>query len=236
MKRFLSTTTLALLCLFFVSACDYDNFDPPKSTLEGAVVHNGEQIGVTNGLDGLELWEAGYELDGDIDVYLSQDGTFSSKLFSGEYRLVRRSGGGPWVSNTDTIRIEVDGNNVQVSQGNASVNNGRLEVPVQPFFTIENESIQKSGSTVSASFGVSQGVSSATLQTVGLYVSTSRLVDQTGSGSDAVATMSAGDINDRGNINLDVDVSGLEGTLFARVGVKAEQSQWFLFSPVVELE
>jgi hypothetical protein len=235
MKRFLPTTVV-LLCIFFVSACDYDNFEPPNATLEGAVVHEGEQVGVTQGQDGLELWESGYELDGDIDVYVGQDGTFSAKLFDGKYKLVRRPGGGPWVSNSDTIRIEVNGENVQVNQGNASVQNGRLQVPVQPFFTIEKENIQQSGSTVSASFGVSQGVSSAALQTVGLYVSASRLVDQTGSGSDAVATMSASEISDMNNIDLEVDVSELESPLFARVGVKAEGSQWFLFSPVVELE
>lgn len=238
MSRFLSLTTLALLCTFFIAACDYDNFDPPNSTLEGAMVYEGEQVRVSHGLEALELWEPGYELDDDIAVYLSQDGTFSSKLFDGEYKLVRQEGGGPWRTNTDTVRIEVDGSNVRVTDGNASVNNDRLEVPVQPFFTVENEDIQRSGSTISANFGVSQEVSSATLQTVGLYVATSRLVDQTGSGSDAVATMSASEVSDMSNISLEVDASDLENesSLFARVGVKAEESQWFLFSNVVELE
>lgn len=238
MKRFAFPATLLLVCILVVSACDFDNFDPPQSTFKGAVVYQGEQIGVSNGIYGLQLWEPGYQLDDDIQVFLKQDGTFSAKLFNGEYKLVRRPGGGPWVSNTDSIRIEVNGSSVQVNQGNAQVNNGRLEVPVQPYFTVEDENIQRSESTVSASFGINQEVSDAALETVGLYVGTSRLVDESGSGSDAVTTKGPGQISDADNIQLSVDVSGLEdpGTLFARVGVKAQESEEHLFTQVVELE
>lgn len=238
MKQFPLPATLVLACIVFVSACDFDNFEPPQSTLNGTVVYQSEQVGVSHGIYGLQLWEPGYQLDDDIEVFLKQDGTFSAKLFDGEYKLVRRSGGGPWVPNTDSIRIEVNGTNVQVTQGNAQVNDGRLEVSVQPYFTIENDDIQRSGSTVTASFGVSQEASNATLETVGLYVGSSRLVDESGSGSDAVTTRSAGEISDTGNIQLSVDVSGLEDTdpLFARIGVKAQESQQLLYTQVVELE
>lgn len=237
MRRFFYATILALAFVLLLPACDFDNQDPPSATLEGAVVHNGEQVGVSHGIYGLQLWEPGYELNDDIQVFLKQDGTFSSRLFDGEYKLVRRSGGGPWVPNTDSIRIQVSGNNVQVNQGNAQVNNGRLEVPVQPYFTIQNENIQRDQSTVTASFGVSQEVSSATLQRVGLYVGGSRLVDESGSGSDATSTMTASQIDDMGSIQLSVDVSDLENTdpLYARIGVKAQESQHLLYTQVVEL-
>lgn len=237
MKRILLSTILALAGTLLLSACDIDNFEPPKSDLNGAVVYEGEQVGVSHGLYSLQLWEPGFELNDDIQVYLKQDGTFSQRLFDGEYNLVRRTGGGPWVQNTDSIRVSINGSNIEVNQGDAQVNGGRLEVAVQPYFVVENESINRSGSTVTASFGVSKEVSSATLQTVGLYVGSSRLVDESGSGSDAVATMSAGDISDTGNITLSVDVSGLEDTdpLFARVGVKAEESERLLYTQVVEL-
>jgi hypothetical protein len=236
MRRLLSASVLAFVTALFLPACDYDNFDPPNTTLEGAVIYNGEQVGVSHGIYGLQLWEPGYELNDDIQVFLQQDGTFSSKVFDGEYKLVRRPGGGPWVPNTDSVRIQVDGSNVRVNQGNGQVSNGRLEVPVQPYFWIENENIERNQSTITASFEVSQEVASADLETVGLYVGSSRLVDESGSGSDAVTTMSAGEIEDRSSIQLSVDVSDLgnTGTLYARIGVKAAESEQLLYTPVVE--
>jgi len=200
------------------------------------VIYNGEQVGVSHGIYGLQLWEPGYELNDDIQVFLQQDGTFSSKVFDGEYKLVRRPGGGPWVPNADSVRIQVDGSNVRVNQGNGQVSNGRLEVPVQPYFWIENENIERNQSTITASFEVSQEVASADLETVGLYVGSSRLVDESGSGSDAVTTMSAGEIEDRSSIQLSIDVSDLgnTGTLYARIGVKAAESERLLYTPVVE--
>jgi hypothetical protein len=237
MKRLLSASLLALGAALFLPACDYDNFDPPNTTLEGAVVYDSEQVGVSHGTYGLELWEPGYELNDDIQVFLQQSGTFSAKLFNGEYKLVRRPNGGPWVSNTDSVRIRVDGSDVRVSQGDGQVSNGQLEVPVQPYFWIENQNIERSQSTITASFGVTQEVASADLETVGLYVGSSRLVDESGSGNDAVKTMSAGQIDDRSNIRLSVDVSDLENTdvLYARIGVKAAQSEQLLYTPVAEL-
>lgn len=38
------------ICIALLSACQYDNFDEPDSTLKGSVVYDGQAVGVrTNG-------------------------------------------------------------------------------------------------------------------------------------------------------------------------------------------
>jgi hypothetical protein len=55
----------------------------------------------------LEIWQKGYQLYTSIPVYVTQDGTFSAVLFDGNYKLVSKSGNGPWVSKQDTVDFVV---------------------------------------------------------------------------------------------------------------------------------
>ena len=95
----------AVFSIVFTS-CEIDNFSAPESMLSGTVTYNGEAVGVrTNGTQ-LELWQDGYALDEKIAVHIAQDGTYSARLFNGEYKMVRLSGA-PWAESTDTIVINV---------------------------------------------------------------------------------------------------------------------------------
>jgi hypothetical protein len=166
MKNKLILLPLALL-LFAAGGCKKDNLDPPESTLSGTVVIAGGKspVGVrSNGVQ-LELWQRGYQLFEKIPVYINQDGTFSAKLFDGNYKLVRL-GGAPWSSNTDSIDIQLKGSTT-------------IEVPVVPYFTIGTESFtfNKSDTSVTAVFGVSQVVTGRTVAKLSLNLGLTNFVD-----------------------------------------------------------
>lgn len=214
-----------LSCSCLLAACDFDNFEPPQSTLEGVVVYQGEPVGVRQHAVELELWEPGYELRDYIPVNVHQDGTFSARLFSGEYKLVRKEG--PWVINTDTISVEVSGAT-------------SIEVPVTPFFVIQNGEISLNGSTVTAIFDVVQVVDDRNLQNVALFVNTTQFVGLTGSGNIASARLTAEDLSDLNGIELSLDLTSQQledqGAIFARIGVKTEGVQDLLYSQVEKIE
>src|SRR5690554_1512804 len=99
---------ITLSVILFITGCEIDNYEAPKSFLEGKVVYNNQPVGVrSNGVQ-LELWQPGYALYSKIPVYVSQDGSFSASVFDGDYKLVRLEGA-PWVNNTDTIDVQVRG-------------------------------------------------------------------------------------------------------------------------------
>jgi hypothetical protein len=148
-----------------LAGCKYDNFEAPEATLSGKVVYDGKAVAVRNNGPQLELWQDGYPLRSAIPVYLNQDGTFSATLFDGRYKLVRR-GDSPWLQQaTDTVIVNVSGNT-------------SIDVPVTPYFTLTNDSFQKSGNTITAQFVVNRIVPTATVEFVRLYLGKSILTDQ----------------------------------------------------------
>lgn len=148
-----------------LSACEYDNFTPPESTLSGKVVYQGKAVSVRNNGPVLELWQDGYPLRSPIVLSFNQNGTFAAKLFDGKYKLTRR-GEAPWLQqSTDTIAITVNGNTA-------------IDVPVTPYFNLSNEAFTKSGNTITARFVVDKVVATANVEAVRLYLSKNILVDQ----------------------------------------------------------
>lgn len=203
---FLSSITLALLLL--AAGCKRDNYDPPKSTLTGRVVYQGQPVGVrSNGVQ-LELWQSGFQLFSKIPVYVAQDGTFSAALFDGTYKLTRLKGNGPWADNTDTITVQVNGA-------------AAVDVPVDPYFVIKNEAFQRAGTAVNASLNLQQVNTSKGLEFVRVYLGQTMITDQ--NNNVATATKNAADINLAQPVAISVNVpSSMTGKdyVYARVGVK----------------
>ena len=155
-----------LASTLLLTSCKKDNYDPPASVLTGRVVYEGQPVGVrSNGVQ-LELWQRGYQLFTKIPVMVDQNGSFSASLFDGDYKLVRLRGNGPWVDNTDTINVAVRGT-VQV------------DVPVQPYYVLRNETFQKSGTLLNASCQVGQVAAGKAVEYVTLLVGTTQFVDVT---------------------------------------------------------
>lgn len=161
MKREILYTLFAVL-VFVVTGCEYDNFDAPTSMLTGTVNYQGTPVGVkTNGTQ-LELWQYGYQVRSKIAVYIAQDGTYSTRLFDGNYKMVRLSGA-PWENLTDSIDVTVKGNTV-------------IDVPVTPFFIISTPTFSYADSIVTAS-GLISKIGTRNIERVTLYIGLTGFVD-----------------------------------------------------------
>ena len=226
MKR--SFSILASLALAAsLAACEFgvfDNYDEPNALLTGRVVYQGSPVGVrSNGVQ-LELWQPGYDLNQKIPIYVDQDGSFSAMVFDGEYKLNLLAGNGPWVDIRDTLQVQVQGQT-------------QVDVPVVPYYTIENPSISHAAGVVTASFEVGSVDTSRELEYVGLYVSTTHFVDR--------SNMAVRTEHDRADLtSLDDPVSlSVELTddlqeradIYVRVGLKTEGVDELLFTPVQKI-
>ena len=156
----------ACLISVMISGCKKDNYKPPQSVLTGKVTYQGTATELrANGVQ-LELWQYGHQLFTKIPVYIAQDGSFSATLFDGDYKLVRLRGNGPWVDNTDSISISVRGNTT-------------VDVPVMPYYTLNAPAVtfNKSDTSVSSTFTVTQVVSGRSIETVSVNVGATTLTD-----------------------------------------------------------
>ena len=214
---FFSTVSLAILAL--VTGCKKDNYDPPTSQLTGRVVFQGQPVGVRSNIIQLELWQSGYQLYTKIPVNVAQDGSFSSMLFDGDYKLTRLKGNGPWADNTDTIMVQVRGATT-------------VDVPVDAYFVVKSESFQKNGSNITTTFSLQRGNTSKNLEEVRLYLGRTTIIDQ--NNNDAVVTKTAATITDITQpINLSVAIPASLASkdyVFARVGVKTAGVSELAFS------
>ncbi|HYQ58572.1 MAG TPA: DUF3823 domain-containing protein [Draconibacterium sp.] len=204
------------IILFIFTGCQEDNYDAPGSLLTGRVVYNGEAVGVrSNGVQ-IELWQHGYANFEKIPVYVNQDGTFSAVLFDGDYKLVRLAGA-PWEASTDSIDVEVRGGTT-------------VDVPVVPFFNVENVSFSKSGGNVTATFTVNKVSSQGTLNRVVLYLGKNYLTDN-GYNIASVA-LPAADITLGATTTLSVAIPATVNTdfIYARVGVETSGVGQLLYS------
>ncbi len=157
-------SVLAFTSLFLVS-CEYDNFEAPKSTLSGNIIYEGSPVSVRTGGTRLQLWEDGHELRTPMDVFIDHEGHFSASLFDGTYKLVT-NGDAPWLPrNLDTVEVTVRGNTV-------------VDIPVTPYFVLENESFSAAGATLNTQFSIRRVVPNANVNRVALYVGHSMLTDQ----------------------------------------------------------
>lgn len=221
-RSLISLSSLALAAA--VGACDFgvfDNYEEPDALLSGRVVHAGSPVGVrSNGVQ-LELWQPGYELNQKIPIYVDQDGSFSAMLFDGDYELTLLPGNGPWVDIRDTIRVQVRGQT-------------EVEVPVVPYYTVENASIQQSGGVVSATFDIGAVDTSREVEYVGLYVSTTGFVDRTNMSVRTERPRSEiASLDDPVALSVELtEALAARADVHARIGIKTAGVDELLFSPV----
>lgn len=221
--------TGALLAVVMFTACEKDNYDAPDATLYGSIVYNGEAVGLKNAEVTFRVYEPGWELSAStyMDVFVAQDGTYSASLFSGKtYQLIRTANIGPWVNPavSDTLTVTVHGDTKQ-------------DIAVTPYFTIPSSSIQVLGGVASAVFSVNRVVEGVTLDKIGLYVASNKIVDATN--NLAAVEVAGADIANPESITLSVPLTESmkkEGYVFARVGVKSGWSDHLLYSQTIRVE
>lgn len=230
MKNIIRISFVILLSAWMAS-CGKDNYDPPQSTLSGQIVYNGNPIQVrgTNEAIQLQLYQDGWQKRDPITVFVTQDGSFSAKLFDGEYKMVTRDNNGPWVNSRDTVILDMKGSK-------------HVELNVTPFFTVSGAGIEYSiapgNLSLKASLTITQVVSGAQLERVYLILSQTQFADEV---NNLVRKDVTGAVP--GNVTLsesltsdDADKINNAKTLFGRVGVKTVGTEQAIWTPVVRLK
>ncbi|GAB3659600.1 DUF3823 domain-containing protein [Echinicola sediminis] len=223
-----------LVCLTLgLTSCEYDNYEEPKLLFEGNLVYQGEPIGVSYNDVYFELWEEGWQTFGNIGVAVDQDGSFSSLLFSGDYKLIIPANQGPFMNipnaetNSDTIPLNL-GSSLD------------MDIEVLPYFMLRNVDIAGNSSTVNANFALEQIITDANAKSINevvLYLSKSTFVD--GRTSISSSRIGGGDIANMSNIQLSTNVPTMtpsQNYVFARVGVRINGVEDMLFSPIQRID
>lgn len=205
------------------AACKKDNVKAPTSTITGQVVFNKQKLGLrSNGVQ-LELWQRGFELFSKIPVYVDQDGTFSAKVFNGDYKLTLLRGNGPWADKTDTINVSVNGS-------------ADVEVNVDPYFLLNNAAFTRNASTINATFNLQRINTSKDLELVRIYIGQTIITDQNNNAGTATKLAAAVDITQPVALSINVPGSlAAKDYVFVRVAVKTRDVGELLYSEPVKV-
>ena len=213
-------------------SCGYDNYDEPSFQLDGRIVYQGEPIGVSYNDVYIELWESGWQRLGNIGVAVDQDGSYSSLLFKGDYKMIIPNNQGPFRKITndqtgnDTIPVNLTGSRT-------------MDIEVMPYYMIRNTNINGGSSKVTATFDLNQiitGDDAKDIQEVFLYVSKTSFVDNRT--SIANTNKGGGDL-DLSSISLEVTVPEIVPTqnyAYARIGVRIDGVEDMIFSEIVKVD
>lgn len=206
-----------IVIMHLITGCEKDNYDAPGSFLKGRVVYNNQSVGVRSNAIQLELWQHGYDNFVKIPVYVNQDGTFSASLFDGNYKLVRMAGA-PWEVNTDSIDVVVKSETI-------------IDVPVVPYFNIENVSYQRNGNEITATFTISKVSNQGTLNRVRLFLGNNNLTDNGYNIASVNLNASAITLGTPTTITATIPASVDNGFVFARIGVETSGIGQLLYAP-----
>jgi hypothetical protein len=223
----------AALVLF---SCKKDNYDAPSVTLEGRITYQGEPIGVSSKDVTMELWQPGFGKTGAITVNVLEDGSFSTLLYNGNYKLIIPPRQGPFRSipndetKSDTVLLTVNGNRT-------------MDVEVIPYYMIRTPQFTlNSGAAVNATFKLEKIINDANardVENVYLYLNQTSIVD--GTNYIARTAIDGSSITDPNSVTMSVNLpdkqsanggSGTQTYLFARIGVKISGVEDMLFSQV----
>lgn len=219
---------LAVSFLLF-SACEYDNYEPPKSMLTGTVMYNNEPVRVASAQVTFRLFQSGFDRREPITVQVGPDGSYHAMLFNGTYQLVLPSGQGPYVQNTnmDTLEIVVKGETEQ-------------NIEVLPYYSISDLQLSTSDRKVDAALNLEKivtGDAAREIESVSLFVNTTRFANIRN--NVVSSTISGADITNLGAVQLSAEVPELtpsQGYVFARIGVKIQNVEDRLFSKVEKVQ
>ena len=207
---------LIFVLIVFLS-CKKDNLAQPESVLTGRVIYNKEPISVRSGGVSFEIWQHGYQLFSKITLNVAQDGSFSAALFDGDYKLVRARGAGPWADNADSVDVHVSGAT-------------SIDIPVDPFFIVKNETFTKSGTNITGTFSVQNINTTKTIESVRIYIGSNYILDQN---NNSATLLKAVPIDISGPITLSVAIPASlasENYIYARVGVKTTGINELMYS------
>lgn len=205
------------------TGCGLDNYDEPDTLLTGRVTCAGDALHLRHGSIRFDLEQDAWELGDKIEVVLSQEGTFSARLFRGDYRLVPRPGNGPWTDDCPPVEFALRGDR-------------QLDIEVVPFYLLDDARIALSGTAVDASCTVRAVAGGRPIEALTLYVGKTRFVDDRGGRSIASAAFDA-PAEGAASVRLDI-AEQLERhpTLYARIGLKIEGIDERIYTEVIQIQ
>lgn len=161
MKRLLYSIIFLALA---ITGCEYDNYQPPKSQLSGRLIFEGKTFGIRQGISVLQLTQPGFETVTPININVKQDGTFSSTLFDGDYKLVQIAGNGPWEASSSTIDVAVRGAT-------------SIDVQVKPYFSLNNVSFTVENNVLKSSCVLVNNVPGRQVERISLILGKTTILD-----------------------------------------------------------
>jgi hypothetical protein len=221
----------ALIAVLFAS-CKKDNYDAPEADFTGRIVYKGEPISVQYGQVNFELWQSGFGNYSALNVNVSQDGTYSAKLFNGDYKLVFSPNQGPflWKKNAagrqDSIAVNINGSKT-------------MDIEVMPYYMIRGATLTAAAGKINAFCKLEKIITNADgkdIENVSLYINKTQFVD--GSNNIATQQISGAAIADLNNLNMSVTIPGItpaQNYVFARIGVKIAGVDDLIFTPVTKI-
>lgn len=214
---------LYIILLLFVAGCKKDNKEPPSAVISGKIVYQNQALSVRSGGVELELWQYGYQLRNKIPVYVRQDGSFSAKVFGGNYKLTLLRGNGPWAEKTDSIDVQGGTENINVT--------------VDPYFIISNASYTRSNNVVTATFNLQRVNQTRTLEAARLYIGQTTIVDQNNNAANvSKPAAQITDLTQPVTITANVPAAlQTKASIFVRVGVKTNGVAELLYTIPFEL-
>ncbi|CAM3969990.1 Protein of unknown function [Pedobacter westerhofensis] len=225
-----------IILLSFVlgaSSCKKDNYDAPSSTLKGRIMYNGEEIGLEYNQVPLELYQPGFGKVGAIAASFAQDGTYSTLLFDGNYKMIIPASQGPfqWRETTagvrDTLAVTVSGNQT-------------LDLQATPYFMIRAATYTVTGKTVLANFRADQiitGSNAKTIERINLYINKTQFVSS--ADNIASAEIAGTAITNPAAISLTATAPAIvpaQNYVFVRIGIKIAGVEDMIFSPLQKLQ
>lgn len=207
MKKGIINIGIITVLFAMFAACGKDNYDAPEAKLTGRVVYNEQALGVrgSNQSVYLQLWQDGYALKTPVNLYVTQDGSFTATLFDGNYKMVTVNGNGPWASSQDTVFVQVKGNTV-------------ADYTVKPYYTISNISYILTEGVLKVSFDVTAVDPSREIEYISLMINDTRFVDF----GQKMSSVELSEVSP-GRVELELNVGdqlNSAKSLFARVGLK----------------
>lgn len=239
--KYMILPALALF-LFGLTACEKDNFEPPKSTFAGRLVYKGEPILVQSANTGstsdfpvfIELWQQAYNSRSSIRIPIAQDGSFTALLFDGDYKLIVPNGQGPFLwkrtlaNNPDSLSVSLRGSQ-------------QMDIEVMPYYMVRSPQFAISGQKVTGTVKlekvITDAVNGKAIERVSLYVNKSQFVD---SGNSISATDLAGSaVKDLNAVTI---TSGTlpatvpaQNYVYVRMGLKITGVEDMIYTPVQKL-
>jgi hypothetical protein len=228
MKITFQYITMLALCAAGM-ACKKDNYKEPSSALSGRIVYKGEAIGVENYQVPYQLYQFGFGKVGSIDGSFAQDGSYSSLLFDGDYKLIIPNGQGPFKwkqlasGAPDTTTVTLRGSQA-------------LDLEVTPYYMIRTPQVTGGSGKINAVFKaekiITDAVNGKNIERVTLYINKTQFVS--GANNIAATTLTGASIADPNNITLSVTVPGIapQTYVYARIGLKIAGVEDLIFSPL----